>query len=534
MVPIYKKLTGQNSIKSATVILIITLFLSNVLGVIRDHYLAQKIPTAMLDIYYAAFRIPDLIFNILILGAITASFIPIFSIFLTKNKLKEAWRIANSFLNIAVLGILVSTIILYFLMPYLIPLLVPKFDIDKQALTTSLSRLLLLSPIFFTFSYTFGSILNSFKRFFIYSLAPLVYNISIILATICWSSSYGIYGITYGVLIGSFLHMLIQLFPLSKIGYHYQFVMDYSNVYVRKIFILMIPRAIGLGANQIMLFIYTAIASSLTAGSIAIFNLADNIQTMPTVVFGISLATAIFPTLAEHINNKKIAEFASHINKSILSISYILIPLSILIIILREPLVRIILGSGFFGWEQTIETYNTLGCFAISLFAQGLIPVLARAFYAMHDTKTPTIISIVSVIIGIICAYILSPIYDVQGLALSFSIASIFNAVVLYIYLRRKIIEVKNYEKKLLTQIGKITLAAMISGVIVFALNKYIFSTSILFDLTRFWGVLLEFIFASIIGLLTYYFIAQKMQVNEVEVITLLLKKIISKNVPTK
>lgn len=519
-------INSANSIQSASVILIITLAISNLLGLIRDHFLAQKIPTSLLDTYYAAFRIPDFIFNILILGAIAAAFIPIFTAYITKKNLREAWHVANSFLNIAFITITILMVILVFLMPYLVPLLVPKFDLEKQTLTINLSRLLLISPIFFTLSYIFGGILNSFKRFFIYSLSPLVYNLSIIAATLFLADKISVYGVTYGVIIGAFLHMLIQLMGTKKLGWRYHWVFDYKHVGVKKMYQLMLPRALGLAANQIMLLVYTAIASGMAAGSVAIYNLADNIQTMPTVVFAISFATAIFPTLSEHISLGKKEDFSHHIWKTIKIVCYILIPISVAIILLRAQIVRLILGSGNFGWQQTVFTANTLGFFAISLIAQGLIPVLAKAFYALRNTKIPTIVSILSIIIGIISAFILTPIMNVTGLALAFSIASFFNAVLLYVLLRKREMVMRCQEKNALKMIGKILIATVILAIVI-QLSKY---SSYLVDMSRFWGVLAQTIIALVLSAASYLFITKKFGCNEAQEFTMFIKKYLNFN----
>ncbi len=186
-------LSGKNTISGASWILVITLLLSNLLGLVRDHYLTQKIPTEILSSYYAAFRIPDLLFNVIILGAIASAFIPVFTSYITSKKEKEAWYIANSVINIAVIFLVGLAGILLVFMPQLISLLVPGFEEARRDLTISLARIMLLSPIFFGLSYIFGGILNSYKRFFVYSLAPLAYNISIILGTILFADAFGIY-----------------------------------------------------------------------------------------------------------------------------------------------------------------------------------------------------------------------------------------------------------------------------------------------------------------------------------------------------
>jgi putative peptidoglycan lipid II flippase len=501
--------------------------LSNILGLLRDHYLAQKIPTTILDAYYAAFRIPDLVFNIVILGAITASFIPVFTKYITSKNLKNGWHVVNSFINISAIAITVCLVILYFLMPYIVPLLVPDFSPEKQELTLNLSRLILLSPLFFTLSYIFGAVLNSFKRFFVYSLAPLIYNLSIIIATLFFADSLGVYGVVYGVLIGAFLHMLIQMIQVVKIGFKYKPEFDYKNRDVKKIFKMMIPRAVGLGSNQIMLVVYTAIASTLAAGSVAIYNLADNIQTMPTVVFGISFATAIFPTLSEHFNLRRLPQFSSHIHRAIKAIAYILIPLSIMIILLRAQIVRMILGSGHFGWNETILAYNTLAFFMLSLFFQGLIPLFARAFYAIHNTKTPTVISVISVIIGIIMAYVFAPIMGVTGLALAFSIASIFNAFTLYLFLRKSVKEIREQEGGILIYLIKVVFSAVVMGICMQIFKIY---AGGYFDLSRFWGVFGQALIAFLIGFGLYFAISKLLKIQQQEELVNLIKRYLYQN----
>lgn len=513
---------GQNSVKSATIILIVTLTLSNILGLLRDHFLAQKISTDLLDTYYAAFRLPDMIFNLLILGAISAAFIPVFTNYIAKKEIKTAWRVTASFMNIACLVIIGCIIILAILMPYLIPLLVPKFDAAKQVLTTQLARLMLISPLFFGISYLLGAILNSFKRFLIYSIAPLVYNLSIIIATIFFADKIGVYAPVFGVIIGAFLHMSVQIPSAISLGWRPMFVFDWANEGVKKIIKLMIPRAIGLGATQLMLLFYTAIASSLGAGAVAIFNLADNIQTMPTVVFGTSLATAVFPSLTEAVSLKKDDDFSSYIWRSIRAILFILIPAGVAIILLRAQIVRLILGSGFFGWGQTIQTANALGWFAIALFAQGLIPLLARAFYAMHNTKTPMTISIISITLSIILGFILAPKMGVGGLALAFALGGMFNAGLLYYFLQKKSPAIKKGQMGIFIFLAKVVLATLLMALSIQA-AKYVFALFV--DMQKFWGVLAQTLGAIILGAGVYLGLCRLLRCEEIKEVLGLFKK---------
>lgn len=492
---------GSNSVKGATIILIITFAISNLLGLIRDHFLAQKIPTTFLDCYYAAFRLPDLIFNILALGAISTAFIPVFSSYLAKKNLKEAWKVTNSFLNIIIVFLIVCLIILAILMPILIPLLVPDFDGEKLALTIKLARLMLISPVLFGISYILSSVLNSFKRFLVCSFSPLVYNLSIIIFTVLLADKIGVYAPVIGVIVGAFLHLFIQLPTAIFLGWRPSFVWEMCNAGVKKIIALIFPRAIGLGAMQIVLIFFTAIASGLGAGSIAVFNLADNIQTMPTAVFSNSLAVAIFPSLAHAATLDKREEFSNLIWKSIRAIVMVLIPASVAIILLRAQIVRLILGSGHFGWQQTIDTANTLGWFALALVFQGVMPILARAFYSRHNTKTPTIISIIAMVLSVILAFILSKTMGVSGLALAFSISGFFNALLLYIYLRKDNLDLREQEKKFAVFVFKVLFATLVMALII-QMSKYAISPYV--NMQKFWGVFVQAGGSFLLGLAFY------------------------------
>lgn len=480
--------------------LVVTLFISNILGVIRDRYLAQKIPTDLLDTYYAAFRLPDLVFNILILGAIASAFIPVFTNLLTTRDKKQAFYVAHSVISIALSLMLVMLFLLYFLLPTLVPLIVPSFSLEKQQITLQLSRLFLVSPIFFGISYFLGGILNSYKRFFVYSLAPLLYNFSIIIGTRFFADDYGVTAPAVAVIVGAALHMAIQLPAAWKLGFRFLPRFDYKNPSVRKIGKLMIPRTIGLGAQQFLLLGFTAIGSGLGSGAVAIYNLADNIQTMPTAVFGNSVASAVFPHLSESASLRNRDKFARYIEKSIDSVLFFLIPSTVGVFMLRAQIVRLLLGSGFFGWEQTIETARTLGFFAIALVFSGLVPLLARGFYAWHDTKTPTIIGIVSAVISLVTGFMLSREFGIGGLALGFVIGSVINAGVLYIFLRKKVPQIN--EGNILLPVFKMIIATFIMAVVL-QMVKQLFGT--IYDLDRYFEVLIQTASAVILSVGVYF-----------------------------
>ena len=524
-----KKVTAilhrKNSLASASIILIITLTLSNFLGVIRDHYLTQKIPTDLLSVYYAAFRIPDLIFNILILGAITSAFIPIFTNLIAREKEDEAWEVTASVINIALVFLVGLSIILAIFMPYITPFVVPGFSPERQQLTASLARIMLLSPIFFGLSYILGGILNSYKRFLVYALAPLVYNLAIILGTLLFADKIGVVGVAISVVAGAFLHFLIQLPVAIRLGLKFKLKIAWKHWGVQRIGLLMIPRAIALGANQIMLLIFTSIASALGGYSIAVYNLADNIQTMPMVVFGTSFATAIFPTLSEAISHNKYDDFSGQIKKMIRTILFFMVPMALIFIILRMQIVRLILGSGNFGWEQTIVTANTLAIFSFSLIFTGLTPLLSRSFYALHNTRVPMIITIASVIVSIILGKIFSLKMGVVGLALGYTIGSIATTIALYLMLRGPAKITKELE--IWQFIAKVVFATVLTGL---AMHGAILGANLFVDLHHFWGVAIQTLIALGVGLIVYLLVTHWFGLEEIKAISFVWQKYSRRN----
>lgn len=503
---------SQNSVRAASILLVVTLAISNVLGLFRDHFLAGYISTANLDVYFAAFRIPDLVFNFLILGAIYSALVPIFSDLKAHGDLKHGWRVVNTVLNLFILAMAFSAILLYFLMPFLGKIVVPDFSPDKMAQMVKLSRLLMLTPLFFSASYVISGVLNSYNRFVAYSLAPLIYNLSIIAGILILGPSRGVEGVVYFVVIGSALHLLIQLPTAFKVGFNYQFILELKDKAVLKIFKLMMPRTITMGMGQILLLVFTSIGSTLATGSIAAFNFANNIQTVPTVVFGSSMATAIFPSLTAAASIADNDSFCAYINKSVRTISYVIIPISVAMILLRAQIIRLILGSGQFAWNDTTATAQTLGFFAISLLPQALIPLYSRAFFAVKDTKTPMYMGIVSTVIGIMFAYLLAPKYGVGGLALAFGISSYLNAVMLYIGLAK--IPCYRADGEFLPSIVKILLISMIMAVVM-QFSKHFFSQYL--NMNTFLGVLMQTCLVMLVSLIVFLGISKALALEELD-----------------
>ncbi len=514
----------SKTIFSAVFILATAALASRILGLIRDRLLAGQFGAGdELDIYYTAFRLPDLVFSILIMGAISSAFIPVFAHHFRKNK-KEAWRLVSGVLNLASLSLIVVAGILVVFAPFIISLIAPGFSGAKREMTILLTRIMFLSPIILGISSIFSGVLQYFHRFLIYSLAPIMYNVGIILGILVFVPAMGLVGLAWGVVLGAFLHMLIQLPSTIYSGFSWKPILNIYHKGVRKIIKLMIPRTIGLAGFQINFLVITAIASTLTSGSIAVFNLANNLQYVPIGIFGIAFATAVFPNLTKAFTWKRKKSFSKDFSSTFSQILFLIIPLSALFFILRAQIVRVILGTGEFGWIDTRLTAAALGLFSLSIFAQSLIPLISRAFYAFYNTRTPVLISLISIILNVcfsfLFVWILSgsnifssffssilKVKDIKeiailGLPLAFSLASIINFVVLLKLFARKV--KWWYPKHILTSFSKIILATLLMGVAAYSL---LYVLNLFLDTHTFVGIFLQGILAAIGGIVVYYLV---------------------------
>ncbi|MFH1598250.1 MAG: murein biosynthesis integral membrane protein MurJ [Patescibacteria group bacterium] len=512
----FKKLLNklQSTIAGGAIIIAFFSVISKVLGLYRNRLLASNFGAGdVLDTYFAAFKIPDLVFNILILGALSASFIPVFVQHWSKNH-EETWRIANSVLNILLIALIIISIILFVLAPQLTRLIAPGFDEAKQALTASLTQVMLLSVIFFTISNVVAGILNSFRRFFAYSLAPVFYNVGIIFGILVLAPRMGSMGLAWGVVIGALLHLIVQLPTVFKVGFRYWPIIDLKHEGVRKIFKLMLPRTFGLAVNQINQLIIVIIASTLMAGSVAVFNFANDLQSFPISIFGVSLAIAAFPVFSQAFTENNQSKFVSHFSKTFRRVLFLIIPASVMVLLLRAQLVRLILGTGQFDWTDTVLTARTFGYFSISLFAQALIPLLARSFFAKHDTKTPVIISLISMVINIGLAYTFTRFMDIAGLGLAFSIAAIINMVLLLLVLRKRVGYLD--DRKIIGSLAKIVLISLAMGGAIQWL-KYLIAPVV--DMQTFFGVLIQTGGAIIGGGLIYFLLSIFFKSDEIDIV---------------
>lgn len=511
----HKSFSSTPSIVGAAILLSATALASRVLGLIRDRLLAGTFGAGMeLDAYYAAFRVPDLVYSFLVLGALSAGFIPYFTKrWKEKDGEMSAWRFTNAVLSIVSVALIILSVAgAVFARPLLL-LVAPGFDASTMDIAVPLSRVLYFSTFFLGVSSVFGGVLQSLKRFTLYSIAPLIYNVGIIVGTLVAAfAGRDVMWVAWGVVLGALLHMLIQLLGSLQSGWRPHLWLRWKDSDVRAMFGLMGPRVLGLAVSQINVIVMTAIASVLAVGSVSIFHFANNIQYVPVGVIGVAFAIAAFPHLSDAAAEGDQAAMAQNVSQTTRSVLFLILPVTVVMLLLRAQIVRVVLGAGVFGWNETITTANMLAYFALSLFAQSLVPVYVRVFFANKNTVIPTLIAVFSALVNIACALLWTPRFGVTGIAMAFSLAAFVQCALLWLTMRvyvRSLDEVRLL-RMIVTSIGAVLVAGlMIQGV------KELYGTWI--PLRTFMAVVGQIVVAGGAGLAAYLIVAWAFKSEECE-----------------
>lgn len=432
-------LSKQRTIISSTLIVATTIILSSLFGFMRYRVLAGYFSKEELDIFFASFRIPDIVFELLITGALTTSFVPIY-IKYQKDK-KELDLNISSIINITTSILFLLILVLFFTADWIIPLITPGFTGAKIQSVIFYSKILLLGQLpFLVLSNVLTGLGQANKTFIISSIAPIAYNIIIIVGTIAFSSQFHLLAPVIGVVAGSAIMFLLQIPLFYSAHFTYQRVMKFTKG-LKEFYRLVIPRLITVLVAQIDATIDLTLTTLLQPGSYTIFYLAQRLQLLPVSIIGIAFGQASLPYITEVYQEKKIEEFRKIITESILSLLFLTIPLASFFIIARTPLVRMFFGGDKFDWYATVQTAITLSYFALSIPLHSLYYFLTRCFYAFLDSKTPFYASVISIGINILLS--LSFIFlfhlPVWALAIAFTVSMTVNVWILLYKLAKRI-----------------------------------------------------------------------------------------------
>lgn len=395
----------QRGITSAAFLLAVSALVSRLLGIVRDRLLTGTFGAGEdLDAYLAAFRIPDFLYAFLVIWGLSAVFLPLFSEYMEEGK-EKAWRFANSMMGVYLVALGAGGVAAFAFMPQLVSLIAPGFAGGQLETAVWLSRLMLLSPLFFALSAVASGVLQYFQRFVAYALAPIFYNLGIILGIVFLAPALGIMGVALGVVLGAVAHFLIQVPSLRSTGFSLKPALSFLDPQVRKAFFLSIPRTIAGVAHQLNLIFMVAFASLLPVGSITVFTLAEHMYYFPVGVIGVPLATAAFPLLSRAAARMDSAGFSSALLSTLWRAALFALPIAAVLFLVREPLFRALYLSGEFTEENVRVAASVFGVFTLGIAFQALIPLLVRAFFALQNTIAPTAAGVAAVALNIVLAY---------------------------------------------------------------------------------------------------------------------------------
>lgn len=517
------------TMNQAALVLAVFSFLSQVFGLLRDHLLASLVgPSANLDTYYAAFRIPDFVYNSFGMLFSVTVLIPFIAQYLEQQKAEghngALKRFLNSIFSVYMIGMVVLSLVLIICMPWLTRVIAPGFDPVQHTHLVLYARIMMISPFLFGLASLLSSFSQVQKKFFAFAIAPLMYNFGILLGVIVLRPFLGILGVVLGVAIGAALYFGVQVPTLIRLGKIPTFQFDIDWKTIQRVFMLSLPRTLSSSLNYITFIIVGAMASLLAAGSISIFQFSYNIENTPLLIIGVSYAVAAFPTMTKMYAAGDKKELLNVLYRATRNIFFMCVPVSLLIIVLRAHIVRLLLGAGAFSWNDTRLVAASVALFAISIVAQCMELLMVRAFFAIGNTKTPLIINTwatlltIASTVGLLFLYhdnaffnaFLNDLLRIDGtvgasvvlLPLGYSIGEIVDAFALWIAFKKKMPEVKSEQVAFSGSIMHMIEASIIAAAA--AYGTLVLTGGSNAVQTRFFGVLIQAGIATAIGFAMY------------------------------
>ena len=511
--------------------------LSRILGVVRDRLLAAHFGASRaLDVYYASFQIPDLLFTVFLIGAASAAIIPLFLQYDKENP-QKAQLLIGGLLTLFSLGAAVVALLAFFAAPLLVRFIAPGFSAAEHDVMQQMTRIMMLSPIFLGVSNILSSVMQAKRQFIAFALTGIVYNIGIIAGVVFLVPFFGFIGLAAGVVLGAFLHMTIQIPVLIKIRFWPLFRGWSQMPGLKSVFALSLPRVFALSINQLIVIVLVSLGSFLSAGSIAIFQFSNNLRYLPIGIIGVSYAIAVFPRLTSAALKNSKEVFYEDISAMVETILFWIIPLAFFTVVLRAYIVRAALGAGYFNWDDTRLTAAVLAILAIAMIGECLTPLFIRAFYALGNTKLPFLVSLMTASVVISSAPFLLSLFvrhrlsgrfmagllkvgdlpgaPVLGLAMALALGTLIESILLGVGLTfhmKKFFQgsVKN---GLSLAIFRIILAAGISSIFCYGVLNFV---SAWVSDSHLWGVLVRVLVPFIVSALLYCWMMYIMGSEEV------------------
>lgn len=522
-----------NGLHEAALLLGISAFLSQILALIRDRLLAASFGAGSeLDIYYAAFRIPDLLYVSLGSFVSVTVVLPFLIHHLERGEYEAGRRLLGDLLRHFLIFMFLVMAAAYIFMPKLIGFVAPGFSVPARAELLVLSRILLLSPLLLGLSNLLANVTQSSRKFFLYALSPILYNLGIIAGILFFYPRLGLPGLVWGVPLGAFLHLAIQ-WPALRRG---PVTLRWSRVWRwsvggtgewRKIFLLAWPRTLALSAQQLVILALLALASYLAAGSIAVFNFAYNLQAVLLSVIGVSYSVAAFPTLVRLFSNGERTQFINQMAVTVRHIIFWSLPALALFIVLRAQIVRVILGAGKFDWGDTRLTAAALAIFLVSVVAQSLVLLFVRGYYACGKTLKPLFVNVLSSILIVLLApgllWLINQsssiklwlgefwrVADVAGmellvLPLAFTVGMIINLIIFWRSFRR---DFGAFPPILYRSAGQSVVAALAAGTASYLILQFL---APMLNQSSFWGIFIQGLLAGIGGIATAVLVLRRL-----------------------
>jgi len=457
--------SGDRQIARGASIVMAGLALSSLAGLVTTMLVSRAFGTqADLDAFYAANRLPELLFLLMAGGALASAFVPAFTGFLTRADRSGAWRLASAVGNLVVLVLLAASLLAALCAPWLVTtVLAPGFSDPAQVdLTVDLMRILLLAPAIFGLSGLLMGILNAHQRFALPALAPAMYRLGWMLGLWLLVPQLGIYGLAWGVVLGAVLHLLIQLPGVLRLGGRYLPTLGRGNPAVAEVGRLMLPRLLGVAVVQINFIVNTILASAMPEGSLAALTYAFTLMIMPQAIIGQASAIAALPTFSAQFARGELDSLRSSLGNTLRAVFYLALPASLGLALLSTPVVAALFERGAFTSQSTQMVAWALFWFSLGLVGHSVLEVVSRAFYALHDTRTPVVVGVGAMTLNILLSLTLWRVFDAIGwmphgaLALANSLATALECIVLLELIRRRMgaLEARRLRPGLLAAIG--------------------------------------------------------------------------------